>query len=422
MGAIKISKSLLSRSNKITKQYDELIVEKNLYTILGFKSGEDFENKTSKLFNNDEKQLKKLQDKLWHRFEKKIKGDKGNNKAAKNINNTIKESKTTGSKLDSLLEFKKQLQSFLKDQNDQGIVLNAIDPASAARVIEVSGIHPKERDIKKLKKAQPLTSNKQDFEDALGYIESQEKAIGITLEELREYKKHSIKIFLLGYTDPLKKKHPKSHGKREDAITILSSNELKNFYDKSTEEGVLQPLASYKECKNLYDKMNRAEKESRSIIERKEQEENLKKTDKSIVKTINDIKKYREAILNCKHFQNSYIKEKEEHPFRSKSCQKMIDIYQERIAGYQEQIRQNLIQIREIFKSMPQETRSLCGVEEFEESMDNMHEAKQVDENFDSALSNIQSKLDTQLERTENPSTELEEALHVKSRTEVNRL
>ncbi|MDR3132360.1 MAG: hypothetical protein LBU02_04695 [Rickettsiales bacterium] len=93
MGAIKISKSLFSRSNKITKQYDELIVEKNLYTILGFKGREDFENKTSKLFNNDEKQLKKLQDKLWHRFEKKIKDDKGSNKAAKNINNTIKESK-----------------------------------------------------------------------------------------------------------------------------------------------------------------------------------------------------------------------------------------------------------------------------------------------------------------------------------------
>ncbi|WP_225536449.1 hypothetical protein [Wolbachia endosymbiont of Mansonella ozzardi] len=61
-------------------------------------------------------------------------------------------------------------------------------------------------------------------------------------------------------------------------------------------------------------------------------------------------------------------------------------------------------------------------MEEFEESMDNMHEARQVDENFDSALSSIQNKLDTQLERTENPSTELEEALHVKSRTKVTRL
>jgi len=203
-------------------------------------------------------------------------------------------------------------------------------------------------------------------------------------------------------------------------MAILSSNELKNFYDKSIEEEVLQPMN--KECKNLYDKMNRVEKESKSIIERKEREENLKKTDKSIVKTINDIKKHRGTIFNCKHFQNSYIKEKDEHPFRSKSCQKMIDIYQERIAGNQEKIRQNLTQIREIFKSMPQEMKSLCGVEELEESMDNIHEAKQVDENFDSALSNIQNKLNTQLERMENPSTELEEALHVKSRTEVTRL
>lgn len=76
MGAIKISKFIFSRSNKITKQYDELTVEKNLYTILGLKGREDFENKTSKPFNNDEKQLKKLQDKLWHRFEKKIKAIK----------------------------------------------------------------------------------------------------------------------------------------------------------------------------------------------------------------------------------------------------------------------------------------------------------------------------------------------------------
>jgi ribulose bisphosphate carboxylase small subunit len=51
------------------------------------------------------------------------------------------------------LEFKKQLQSFLKDQNDQSIVLNAIDPASAARIIEVSGIYPKERDIKKIEES-----------------------------------------------------------------------------------------------------------------------------------------------------------------------------------------------------------------------------------------------------------------------------
>ncbi|WP_246210191.1 hypothetical protein [Wolbachia endosymbiont of Atemnus politus] len=50
--------------------------------------------------------------------------------------------------------------------------------------------------------------------------------------------------------------------------------------------------------------------------------------DKSIIGIITDIKKYREAIINSKNFQNSYIKEKEEYPLRSNACQKMIDIYQ----------------------------------------------------------------------------------------------
>ncbi|MDG7053529.1 MAG: hypothetical protein LKM45_06710, partial [Wolbachia endosymbiont of Alcedoecus sp.] len=258
-------------------------------------------------------------------------------------------------------------------------------------------------------------SGGQLFAETLKYIETLEKLFAVKKEEF-------IKDFLLSHVSSFNKTYPKSHGKRENAIAILSSNELKNFYDKGVEEGVLQPIASYKGCKNLHDKMNQAKNGSKSVIERKEQEGNLREIGKSIIGIINDIKKYREAILNCKHFQNPYVKEKEKYPFRSKLCQKMIDIYQERIAGYQEQVRQNLTRIGEIFKSMPQETRSLCGVEEFEESMDNMHEANQVDENFDSALSNIQNKLDTQLERTENPSTELEEALYVKSRTEVTRL
>nr|WP_253309658.1 hypothetical protein [Rickettsia endosymbiont of Ceutorhynchus assimilis] len=175
----------------------------------------------------------------------------------------------------------------------------------------------------------------------------------------------------------MNKKYPKSQGKREDAITILSSNELKNFYNKGVEEGILQPMVSYKECRNLYDKMNQMKNESKSIIKREGREENLKKIDKSIVSAINDIKKHREAILNCKDFQSSYIKEKKEHPFRGNACQKIIDIYQERIAGYQEKIRQNLNQIKAILKSAPQE---MDDVEELEEIIDGMHEAKQCDE------------------------------------------
>ncbi|WP_265040070.1 hypothetical protein [Wolbachia endosymbiont (group A) of Trypoxylon clavicerum] len=96
-------------------------------------------------------------------------------------------------------------------------------------------------------------------------------------------------------TEPslLNKKYPKSQSKREDAITILSNDELKNFYNKGVEEGILQPMASYKGCRNLYDKMNQIKNESKSIIKREEREENLKKIDKSIISAINDIKKHK---------------------------------------------------------------------------------------------------------------------------------
>ncbi|WP_265016004.1 hypothetical protein [Wolbachia endosymbiont (group A) of Anoplius nigerrimus] len=114
----------------------------------------------------------------------------------------------------------------------------------------------------------------------------------------------------------------------------------------------------------------------------------------------------------------SYIKEKKEHPFRGNACQKIIDIYQERIAGYQEKIRQNLNQIKAILKSAPQE---MDDVEELEEIIDGMHEVKQFDEDFDSALiclSNIQNELDIQ---PENPPTELR-VFHINVKTEVTRL
>ncbi|WP_341812613.1 hypothetical protein [Wolbachia endosymbiont (group A) of Conops quadrifasciatus] len=254
-------------------------------------------------------------------------------------------------------------------------------------------------------------SGGQLFAEVLKYIETLEKLAEVKKEEL-------VKDFLLNHVSSLNKKYPKSQGKREDAITILSSDELKNFYNKGVEEGILQPMVSYKECRNLYDKMNQMKNESKSIIKREGREENLKKIDKSIVSAINDIKKHREAILNCKDFQSSYIKEKKEHPFRGNACQKMIDIYQERIAGYQEKICQNLSQIKAILKSASQE---IDDVEELEEIIDGMHEAKQCDENFDSALiclSNIQNELDIQLE---NPSTELR-VFHINVKTEVTRL
>ncbi|TVS97126.1 hypothetical protein COM42_002300, partial [Wolbachia pipientis] len=99
-------------------------------------------------------------------------------------------------------------------------------------------------------------------------------------------------------------------------------------------------------------------------------------------------------------------------------CQKMIDIYQERIAEYQEKIRQNLNQIRAILKDTPQDVED---VEELEEIINCAHEAEQYDEIFDSALiclPNIQNKLDIQ---PENPLTELR-ASQINFEIELTRL
>ncbi len=58
MGTTKISKFPFNIKGKVAKQHAEPIIEKNLYTILGFKDIEDFENKTSKLVNK----------KVWQSF------------------------------------------------------------------------------------------------------------------------------------------------------------------------------------------------------------------------------------------------------------------------------------------------------------------------------------------------------------------
>lgn len=410
MGTTKISKIPFNIKGKVAKQHAEPIVEKNLYTILGFKSREDFENKTSKLVN------KKVWQSFVDCFAKEI-DYAATEKVVKNIVCNIAKSdqgnaftRTEHLILNEKQDNKKREKAIRKTIS----ILRKINPEKAFN--ELSVIKKQAEDFLQTDfyKAQskPLQgfapSGGQLFAEVLKYIE--------TLEKLSEVKREGlVKDFLLNHVSSLNKKYPKSQGKREDAITILSSNELKNFYNKGVEEGILQPMASYKECRNLYNQMKN---ESKSIVKREEREENLKKIDKSIVSAINDIKKHREAILNCKDFQSSYIKEKKEHPFRGNACQKMIDIYQERIAGYQEKICQNLSQIKAILKSAPQE---MDDVEELEEIIDGMHEAKQCDENFDSALiclSNIQNELDIQLE---NPSTELRVS-HINVKTEVTRL
>lgn len=390
MGTTKISEFLFNIKGKVAKQHAEPIIEKNLYTILGFKDVEDLEHKTSKSVN------KKIWQLFIDCFTKEI-DYVATKQVVKNVVCNIAKSAQGNAftEAESLIlnekqDNKKRERAIKKATS----ILKKINPKKAFN--ELSVIKKQAEDFLQTDfyKAQskPLpgfaTSGAQLFAETLKYIE--------TLEKLSEVKKEDLtKSFLLNYISSLNKKYPKSQGKREDAIRILSSDELKNFYNKGVEEGILQPLVSYKECRNLYDKMSQTKNEC--IIKKEEQE----KASKSITSIINDIKKYREAVLSCKNFQSSYIKEKAEHPFRGSACQKMIDIYQERIAGYQEKFRQNLNQIRAILKDTPQD------VEEFEEIINCAHEAEQYDEIFDSALiclPNIQNKLDIQ---PENPLTEL---------------
>lgn len=57
MGTTKISIFPFNIKGKVTKQHAEPIIEKNLYTILGFKDITDFENRTSKFVNKEIWQL-----------------------------------------------------------------------------------------------------------------------------------------------------------------------------------------------------------------------------------------------------------------------------------------------------------------------------------------------------------------------------
>ncbi|WP_353285787.1 hypothetical protein [Wolbachia endosymbiont (group A) of Rhorus exstirpatorius] len=261
----------------VNAKFDQQRAEDDLYTVLKFKGKGDFERRIRELLVNDYKKLKKPLSKLLGKLESEIRTDKENKQAARNVYDQIKKSRTNEDKLSNLLEFKKQLKAFLKNQDDYSIVLNAINSASVIPVIEVNGVHPKDSEIKKLKKAQPLTSNRQDFEEALEYIESQEEVMGITLEELMEYKQHSVKIFLLNRVNSCRNGCSQLRPDVREAIAILSNDKLRAFYDEEVKKKTLQPILSYRECEQLYDKINHEKNESRIIIEREELGENVRK-------------------------------------------------------------------------------------------------------------------------------------------------
>ena len=220
MGTTKISEFLFNIKGKVAKQHAEPIIEKNLYTILGFKDVEDLEYKTSKSVN------KKIWQLFIDCFTKEI-DYVATKQVVKNVVCNIAKSAQGNAftEAESLIlnekqDNKKRERAIKKATS----ILKKINPEKAFN--ELSVIKKQAEDFLQTDfyKAQskPLpgfaTSGAQLFAETLKYIE--------TLEKLSEVKKEDLtKSFLLNYISSLNKKYPKSQGKREDAIRILSSDD-----------------------------------------------------------------------------------------------------------------------------------------------------------------------------------------------------
>lgn len=81
---------------------DQQRAEDDLYTVLRFKGKGDFERRIRDLLVNDYKKLKTQLSKLLGELESKIRTDKQNNQAARNVYDQTKESRTAKPVLDNL--------------------------------------------------------------------------------------------------------------------------------------------------------------------------------------------------------------------------------------------------------------------------------------------------------------------------------
>ncbi|APR98333.2 hypothetical protein ASM33_03465 [Wolbachia endosymbiont of Folsomia candida] len=403
-------------------QHAEPIAEKNLYTILGFKSGEDFENKINRLVNKEIWQL------FVNVFEKEI-GYAANKEVVKNIICNIAKSHRGNAFIKTEHIILNEKQGSKKGEKAIKKAIGILKEMNAQKALEELSIMKEQAEgflqsdfyqaqSKQLQGFAP--SGAQLFEKTLQYIKSLEKLSAVKKDEL-------VKGFLENHVKSLNKNYPKLQDKITDVIAVLSSGELREAYNEGIEEGTLLTMASYKECKRQFDKANEIRNGSKAISETKELETDIEGIDglmKNLIESTDDIVKSKEAILNCKDLQSSYIKEKEEHPFRGTSCQKMIDIYQGRIVEYHEQVNRNLNQAREMVNHISQATKNLPDIKEFQKVICDIYKqqnTQEVKETIGSALNylaNAQNKMYIQLE---NPSTDLR-ASHIHSKTEVTRL
>lgn len=349
--------------------------------------------RTKKIQHNvkNNAQFIQLRNELFYKFEKQVKKDKlKNNTAAKNISITAGKSNDVESRLSNILTLKQQAQDFLNEQRKNNITLNAIDSG-----VIVSDIQLKRPHAKKLRKTKTLTSNKRDFEEILKYIAQLESKIGITLEELSRCSVRSLKIFLPNYTKSLGKKYPRSQDARRDIISEINI-----------------------QCNGIRDKLD---------AKRKELEEDLKHIEKlkAVTSSVYKIAEHNEAISNCQDFQNSYMKEKGEHPFRSSYCQKMIDIYQKNIQGYQAQIDHILCSVQEAFACISQTTRNLPDMKKFQAIINDVHKehnVQQITKEVKSALCSLANVRNQIVSQNSGFLSDSSIYQHVNTGTEVTRI
>ncbi|OEY87157.1 hypothetical protein BIY23_01610 [Wolbachia pipientis] len=140
--------------------------------------------KISSKLTNSESRTKKSRDKFWKQFEKQINKDKRNSKIIRHINHDIKNHHNIEERLNTLLKLTEQAESFLKEHKNEW----QIKSDSSIVFHEISTTVLTKRSIRKRKlHNKTLSSNQDDFEEALNYIKSLEVKVGITLKALKQY-------------------------------------------------------------------------------------------------------------------------------------------------------------------------------------------------------------------------------------------
>ncbi|WP_253300080.1 hypothetical protein [Wolbachia endosymbiont of Chironomus riparius] len=398
------------------EQRKEYALTKNLYTLLGFKDTDDFENQVNK--------------KLWQSFiDSSVKNLDCDNRdireVVKNIirciaqsdktrKNTIEKQLTNLENNKKVDEAKNKITKILKKIDVKEASNEVLTIKKQAEEFIAQAKKDKQKNEEKAKNLREKIKNNSDSINnetkTLEEIRQEQRKIsdkfGLSgaalfektfeyIESLEKLEQNSITDFLRDQINASKKQYPNLHCKMEDAIKILSDSELRGFYNQNVEKGTLPLIVSYKECKTQFDKVE------------------LEKIDKLVellTKSINYINKNKVSIFHCKETQNEHLKEKETFEHRGRYCQNMIDILQENIQKYQKEIDSHFNPIRETLDTISPKTRDSHEMREFLSKLDNLQtnhgnllSKVQINEEFKqmlTCLASMQNKTYVELEKT----------------------